>query len=138
VRLRQARHQELQHHFGQVEASNFVLHRHWPLHVGQLLVQPQALAGGFAAGGAGTLARFGETTNELRFAKSASTTNRTPLMVANGACTRTTAACCCSADAAAKNGTTKSGQAKRTLPLLDCGRLAVAAWCSCCIAPSSI
>jgi hypothetical protein len=54
-----------------------------------------------------------------------------------GGGTRTTAACCCSADAAAKNGTTKSGQARLTLPLLDCGPLAVAAWCSCCIAPSS-
>ena len=85
MRLRQARHQELQHHFGQVEASNFVLRRHWPLLVGQLLVQPPALAGGFAADGAGTLARFGETANERRFAKSASTTNQTPLMVAYGA-----------------------------------------------------
>jgi hypothetical protein len=30
VRLRPARHQGLQHHFGQVEASDFVLRRHWP------------------------------------------------------------------------------------------------------------
>ena len=78
----------MQHHFGQVEASNFVLRRHWPLLVGQLLVKPPALAGGFAAGGAGTLARFGETTNELRFAQSASTMNRTPLMDADGAAAR--------------------------------------------------
>jgi len=88
MRLRQARRQGLQHHFGQVEASNFVYRRHWPLLVGQLLMQPPALAWGFAAGGAGTLARFGKSANERRFAKSASTTNRTPLMVADGAAAR--------------------------------------------------
>jgi len=87
VRLRRAHEVKaagvLQHHFGQVDASNFGLRRPGPLLVGQLLEQPPALAGGFAAGGAGALAPFGETANERRFAKSASTANRPPLMVAD-------------------------------------------------------
>jgi len=138
VRLRQARHQELQNYFGQVEASNFVLRRHWLLLVGQFLVQPLALAGGFAAGAAATLVRFGETANERRFAKSAPTTKRTPLMVADGRRHAHNCGLLMLRRGPVKDGTTKSGQARLTLLLLGCGPLAVAAWCSCCIAPSSL